>query len=63
MKGEVLIPFVTQVQGRKIRPAQGQIIEIPPNVDWVRAGFVRPLEEEAEAPAPKKRTKKVNDGS
>jgi hypothetical protein len=64
LKGEVLIPFVTQLEGRKIRPAQGEIIDIPPNVDWVRAGFVRIIEEEAleETPAKPKR-KKAEDKS
>lgn len=59
MKGEVLIPFVAQLEGRKIRPAQGDIIEIPANVDWVKAGLVR-LVEGDETPKPKK---KVKDGS
>lgn len=58
LKGEVLIPFVAQVGGRKIRPAQGDIIDIPANVDWVAAGFVRVVEEDAPFAPPKK--KKAN---
>lgn len=45
MKGEVLVSFVGMANGVKVRPQVGQVIEIPPNVDWVQAGFVRPIEE------------------
>lgn len=48
MKGEVIIPFVAQLELGSISATVGQIIEIPPNVDWVRAGFVKLLEDEAE---------------
>lgn len=66
MKGEVIIPFVAQWEGRTFCPAQGDIIEIPPNVDWVRAGFVVELEDESDetpAPKPKAKAKKVKDVS
>jgi hypothetical protein len=55
LKGEVIIPFVAQLEGRKYRPALGDIIEIPPNVDWVTAGLVRLVEEETEPAKPKRK--------
>ncbi|NJN53288.1 MAG: hypothetical protein HC804_00145 [Anaerolineae bacterium] len=62
MKGEVIIPFVSTAGGIKYRPKVGEVLILPPNVDWVQAGFVRVIEEEP--PAPKaKSTKKVSDGS
>lgn len=45
MKGEVLVGFVGVANGVKFRPQVGQVIEIPPGVDWVQAGFVRPIED------------------
>lgn len=54
MRGEVLIPFVAQLNGRKFRGSAGDIIELPPSVDWVQAGLVRELAEEPEAPKPKR---------
>ncbi len=56
MKGEVIISFVAQLEGRKVRGVRGDIIDIPPNVDWVTAGFVSPIVEE-DAPKPTKRKK------
>lgn len=40
MQGEVIIPFVAQLNGRKYRFGKGQVIDIPPGADWVTAGFV-----------------------
>lgn len=65
MKGEVVIGFVGNVGGRKVRPTPGEVIEVPANVDWVQAGFVRLLEEETPKKSTKKATKTVaveNDG-
>lgn len=60
MKGEVILPFVATWDGVKIRPFVGQVIEIPNGVDWVQAGFVRPLADEPPAAKPRK-TKKADD--
>lgn len=61
MKGEVLIPFIAQLEnGRKFRGIAGNIIDLPPNVDWVQAGFVRVVEDEK--PPAKPKAKKVSDG-
>ena len=53
MKGKVLKSFVDGMYGSK---GMGEIIDIPPGVDWVKAGFVEPIEEAPEtAVTPKKR--------
>ena len=64
LKGEVLIPFVAQLEGgHKFRGVVGRTIEIPPNVDWVTAGFVRVVEDDEDTtPAPKAKRKKASEG-
>lgn len=48
MKARVLVSFVGTAGARKIRGVEGQIIDVPPGTDWVRAGLVEPLPGEAE---------------
>ena len=43
MKGIVLRSFAGKVDGKTQSFGAGQEIEIPKGVDWVKAGFVRPL--------------------
>lgn len=59
MKGLVLRSFVDGMYGSK---GMNEIIDIPPNVDWVKAGFVEVIEEEIETAAiepPRKAIKKT----
>lgn len=56
MTYQVLVSFVSTVNGTKYRYNQGQILEtIPPGADWLQAGFVQPI---AEAKAPAQRREK-----
>lgn len=55
MKVKVLISFVGfDGSGTKHRLNEGDEIELPFGTDWVKAGFVEPIE--AEAPANRKKT-------
>lgn len=49
MKVEVLIGFVSTIQGVKYRAQAGDVLEMPPGADWVKAGLVSPLP----SPSPK----------
>lgn len=58
MKVKVLISFSDSVHGTR---AEGDVIELPEGVDWLRAGFVAPVEPEPapepEAPKPARKKK------
>lgn len=47
MKVIVVRSFVAQVDGRKYRLAEGDVVNLPEGVDWLRAGLVQALDEPA----------------
>lgn len=59
MKVKVIKSFAGRdAQGNRVSHGQGDIIDLPPGVDWVRAGLVEPIK--AGQPAAKKRETGVN---
>lgn len=49
-KARVLRNFVATVGERKIRANEGVVIDLPPGVDWLRAGFVEEIEQDDVGP-------------
>lgn len=44
MRVRVIKAFVARVDGNTFRGTEGQEIELPKGVDWLKAGFVEPVE-------------------
>lgn len=51
MRVEVLKSFQGQIDGRRYGGGMGDVIDIPEGTDWIRAGFVRPVESAMMSPA------------
>lgn len=61
-KVKVLRSFVAITDEGKVRASEGDVIDMPDGADWLPAGFVELVEEEAtpeEKPAKKPATKKA----
>lgn len=57
MKGKVIKSFAGRdAQGNRVSYGQGDVIEIPPGVDWVKAGLIEPIQAKGK-PAAKRRKK------
>jgi len=57
MKVRALVSFVSNLNGQKYRVQQKQVVEMPKGADWLRAGFVEPVEE-PKRPVIRKRSKR-----
>jgi hypothetical protein len=52
MKVRARLSFVATLGDRKIRVVEGELLDIPDVLDWVRGGLVQPLEGSALAGQP-----------